>query len=768
MEGTNLELNLHPSSGLNLTLEGSIGRFRIGVSEDSDSKSLEVLYLQTHIGFNPKVAANEGMLKHLEPVREMFDLKDLGFDEIMQRDIDDNRVSTELIPYLLDKGAKDMIKFFPPIVVVVIPIKDGELKPDRFYPAVVREIDNNDKSRGGTAQIIRSGSVGSEAFQFEYPVVNDVPRPHDLARLKLNTNRVRLVIVDGQHRAMALIALYRNQRGGWEGKKKEAFVDYYREWTRARIAGFDLDEIELPVIVCTYPYLDNNFKGDFDIIRAARSTFLTLNKAARKVSNSRNILLDDRDLISDFLRHTLGHIKAKDAHSESPMRIWNVELDQYRDRIKIESPVACTGVSHVYYAIEHMLLDDHDVKGISARSGKFHKRSYVEGSLLRRLDGENLLGKETAASLKRNIYTSQAAAELARAFHDRYGQYIIAALDSFKPYEVHNRAALELSQQLIQHANPQIRTILFEGQNIGRTFFDYLEYMSNLERKAKERDAALAPELHTTLIRLRGTEQAAEAARQKLLTRRAELYVYDIPDKSKLKNVDGAVSKNLLKLLDDLYDNIFTSIAFQAALTCGYFLVIEKAERLAADRGVHLPSRATTFQEYLSGLNEYFFPSTLPRLKALIRTFFHDLEGERAEDWKSIPTRDTFGSVIFRGEMKPDEWPKYRYLLLELWRPTDLVIDEVRKGERDTCRRQAFDSLHSSRVKELCVELRKNEQELTSPEWEEVFQKSYLAFDALLKNLGLPSDERWTKDQWRDILQKPHSSQLESDDEAIS
>ena len=167
------------------------------------------------------------------------------------------------------------------------------------------------------------------------------------------------------------------------------------------------------------------------------------------------------------------------------MRIWNVELDQYRDRVKIESPVACTGVSHVYYAIEHMLLDDNDVKGLSARSGKFHKRAYVEGSLLRRLDGENLLGRETAATLKRHTYTTAAAKELADVFHDRYGQFLTASSTCSSPSTCTTRLPWRSRSRLQGHTNPQIRTILFEGQNVGRTFSDYLDYMVDEERKAK-------------------------------------------------------------------------------------------------------------------------------------------------------------------------------------------------------------------------------------------------------------------------------------------
>lgn len=114
--------------------------------------------------------------------------------------------------------------------------------------------------------------------------------------------------------------------------------------------------------------------------------------------------------------------------------------------------------------------------------------------------------------------------------------------------------------------------------------------------------------------------------------------------------------------------------------------------------------------------------------------------------------------------MKPDEWPKYRYLLLELWRSTDPIVEEIRQGERNTCREQAFDSLHTRWIKDLCVELRKNEQDLTEIEWEGVFQRSYEAFDALLKSLCVTSDDRWTKGQWKDVLERPQSASVENDD----
>lgn len=758
-----MSLKLTRATGLNVTLEGSVGKFRIGASGDTN-KSLEVMYLETHIGFDANTSSNEAMLRQLEPVREIFDFKTLGFDELMQRDIDDARVSTQLIPYLLDSSASGTIKFFPPIVVVVLPVADRELRPDKYYPKVERVSSQHDPERNADIAIVRSGSLGSEAFQFEYPVVDGSPHLHDLARLKLNLNKVRLVIIDGQHRAMALLALHRNLRGGWSDARRLPFKEYYREWTQGRIAGFNLADIHLPVVVCTFPDLDSEYQGEYDVIRAARDTFLTLNKTARKVSNSRNILLDDRDLISHFLRDTLGRIKQKDVHSDSSMRIWNVELDQYRDRVKIESPVACTGVSHVYYSIEHMMFDGGDVNGVSPRSGKFHKRAYVEASLLRRLDGENLLGRETAATLKRHTYTRDAAVRLATAYHERFGALLSSAFDTFGPFEFHNKAALELESELTAHANPQIRTILFDGQNIGRTFSDYLEYMIEQEKKAKESGDALAPEIQTILTSLRNTDRAVEDARQKMLNRRAELYTLAAPDRSKLKGSNGDISKNARRLLDALYDNVFTSVAFQAALVCGYFVVVEKAESIATSRGAQMMSRADSFREYIECLNAFFAPTTVAKFKNVIRVFFHELKGDKAEEWQAVPSADTFASVVYSGEMKPDEWPKYRYLLLELWSSADPVLEEVRKAELETCREQVLESLHAKNTRERCVELGKNEQELTERQWKDVFDRSYKAFDGFLRNVGVKPENTWNEDRAKSVLARPQQVSAESDD----
>jgi len=389
-------IKLRRESALNLTLEGSVGSFRVGTGADNQTSS-EVKYFLTHVGLDFAAGRNDALLAELAPVREIFDYQSLEFDEIMQRDIDDARVSAELIPYLLDDETRDLVKLFPPIIVIVLPVHEDRNRPAQYYPAV-NEISQEETSDEPGQQILRAGEIGQEVFQFEQPVQNGYPLAHDLTRLRIHDHKARLVIVDGQHRAMALLAIYRNLKDQWTDARRAPYREYYAEWTPNYISQFNLTDIQLPVMLCTIPSLDQTYSGDFDLRKAARSIFLTLNKTARKVSSSRNILLDDNDLISVFLRRCLAHVKAKDPRSPSSFRIWNVELDQFRDKLRIESPMALTGVSHLYYVIEHLMMDSGDVTGVSPRSGYFQVRTKLD-NCLDRLNGRDVLGAEVAESV---------------------------------------------------------------------------------------------------------------------------------------------------------------------------------------------------------------------------------------------------------------------------------------------------------------------------------------------------------------------------------
>ena len=454
------------------------------------------------------------------------------------------------------------------------------------------------------------------------------------------------------------------------------------------------------------------------------------------------------------MRGELDVIKQRDLHAQASLRIWNVELDQYGDKQKIDSPMACTGVTHVYYMIEHMLFDDEDVKGVSARSGKFSRRRAEDATanLLSRLDGENLLGATAASALRRDDYPKDAADKLAKSFHNHYGRHLIAAYESFRPFEIHDQAGLKTETTLRGHSNPQIRTILFEGQNIGRTFGTYRKHMLDLAKQAKDNHVQLPTEVQSIIDQLSGTNRAVEETIEQFKLLRLDLYLDACSDKPKLRDAAGAYSKNVRRPIELLYDNVYFTVAFQAALVCGFFQIMELAEREATERGEPVMERERAFAEYIASLNTFFVPQTVAKLKNLHRTFFSDLEGDKAEEWKAIPTTETFNEVVFRGEMKPDEWPKYRLLFLELWNPSDIRIKEVRARELDLCRTQAIRSLYKKRASDYCVLHRKSEEDLESSDWDAIFKSTFDSFDGFLKNLGLAAVSRWPQPMARQML----------------
>lgn len=731
-------LRLRKETALNLTLEGSVGSFNVGTGRPGQT-SVEVKYFLTHVGLDFSLGANEQILSELAPVREIFNFEQLDFDEIMQRDIDDARVSGELIPYLLDAKSRDLVRLFPPIIVIVMPLRDDEYRPADKYPTVSKdriEATSDDPEK----EIVRAGELGHEIFQFEQPVVDGEKVNHDLVRLRLNTYKTRLVIVDGQHRAMALLALYRNLKDAWSDERRAPFQEYYAEWTPNYIQGFNLHEINLPVMFCTFPQLDTEYQGDMDVKKAARSIFLTLNKTARKVSNSRNILLDDTDLIAALLRRCLSEVKRRDVRSSSSLRIFNIELDQFEDRLRLQSPIALTGVNHVYYIVEHLLFNqgDHDVNGAKPRSGKFFKRKDLNlYPVMDRLDGRNLLGAELADATSRDTFTNDVAERLGPNFDSKFGKYIIKALEEFKPYKCHCQAVLDLEAQLERDKDRKLRPLLFEGQGMGRVFENHRRLLKEkLKEGTFESDV---PEIKSLVDRLDSTAERIDSVLQDFRYNRVGNFLDQVTDKNVLR-YNNQWHPKVISLFRDLYDNVFTSVAFEAALICSFYGELERANRGRRKEGFSPLSIESCFSEYLDQLNNFFVPTRSSHFKRLVRLFLGEFEGSMS-DWRIAPSLHTFRAVVYRGEMQPDQWPKYKYLLLEIWRPGDETLAKLVLDERNKCRHQIFSSLYEEYRTSYAREHMKHEDALESEERKQIFNDSYSAFVGFLKIVGVGADD---------------------------
>lgn len=653
---------IESSSALNTTIHGTSGKFKISASDGGPS-SAEVRYLLTHATLTDQ-GSNAQLMRMLRPVREVFKLEDLDFDEIMQRDINDARVAQELIPYLLDTNNSGQVKLFPPIVAVVVPLSPMDRRPAKLYEPVTE--DSQDvKNRPNLKRIVlTSGVVGREHFSFEF--YKDLATGRELesqASLKLAGERCALAIVDGQHRAMALLALFRNLKSDWNDADRLAYAEYYKIWPRSEIEKFKLDELQLPIIICTFPGLDQNYHGDLDVVSAARRVFLTLNKNARHVSPSRNQLLDDNDIVSECLRSTLQVVKNYDEATQSSLRIWNMELDQEGEASKIDSEVALSGVSHLYYIAQFLLFNTAAVRGAKALSTRGKKPTKLNAAFSRLGLDEDLTQEQREAS-RRDNYTGHVAEIVAQKWEERYGGPFLELLSKFHPLKSFADATLNLRLKLRNDSAIKTESLLFLGQSNARSYKKFREMLDG--RRRDDVDSRWRAPHMEEVSRVFGAEiNACEKAIAAMRAERAKR-VIDLmskPAKKKFSDENGYPLPTVVSELDSLYSDVFTSVAFQAALLV---TLVELVERPSLKKGtVFAAITPQHIEKYLEQLHTVFLPNTEDRFKRFLALFSGDLQ---FQDDKPVIVRTaaSFRSLVYTAEMKPDAFPVYRYVFMEL------------------------------------------------------------------------------------------------------
>lgn len=685
-------------SALDLELDGTIGAFSVS-NKESNQKSIEVKYLLTHVSLDEFSTKDQRLLDQLSPVREVFKLDELDFDEIMQRDIDDARVSLELIPYLLEDKNAGLIKLFPPIVAVVLPLERLSRRPAKHYPKVQRQSQPFSPSQPDIQKdVMMCGENGLEVFSFEQLSKKNQQFKADGAKLRISTQNSALAIVDGQHRAMALLALYRNLKGAWGKEERQPYKHYYEVWPESVIKKFDTRSIQLPVMLCTFPDLDESNVGDIDVVRAARRIFLTLNKNARKVSDSRNRLLDDQDLASECLRETLSIIKSADARSLSSLRIYNVELDQ-PDRTTISNPLAITTVSHLYYICERVLFLSDRLSGIQKNLIRMGARKDASPAI-ERLKLKNVLSQQEQQETKRDNYSDKVSLAFKESWREIFAPIVNTLLSELHPFKSHQLAVLEQSTWLDRQAgSAALKSMLFDGQGTSRTF-DEFEY--NLSQKIKDDPSEWeSPEIEATRNTIDALNEQRKSVIKALKDKRSANFY---------ENLKGGEFKALLKanssqpqlqsLADEIIGKVFSTIAFQAALVMTF---IDSTEA-AIDDGCE-ESQENLFEEYVAQLNKFFTPVKDADVTRLADIFLGKLtvqEGVMA----LAPTNTSFRDIVHPGlEMQPDEWPRYRYLIVEIWRPTNKILAAKLSVERTLLRSQIqelqYRKLEEQREKEL-------------------------------------------------------------------
>ncbi|MFV8282572.1 DNA sulfur modification protein DndB, partial [Christiangramia marina] len=278
-----------------MAMAGDFGIF----STDKDSP---VFYINTSFDIE-----NIGQLS---PVREILDITEIDFEELVQRDLDDFRIRRDIAPYLTDGIG---YKFFPPIVVAVTQPDEDKKSIQKYYPK------------------IKSRFIGNkERFEIEFEnsfcVRWFVDSENNNAIISLPTeirwqiDNTNLMAVDGQHRLVALQAI----RGIFGNDRLKRF---YKNTSKDKRK---LDNLKVPVTILFFPNSSQIIEDDeiaklneifpkvnwqpkhkTDVKKILRNIFVDVNKTAKQPSKSRTILLDEKDLNAVFTRKVFSSIKTK-------------------------------------------------------------------------------------------------------------------------------------------------------------------------------------------------------------------------------------------------------------------------------------------------------------------------------------------------------------------------------------------------------------------------------------------------------------------------
>ncbi len=726
-------------SGLDLTVHGSVGSFKIRKSNGGGNESVKVKYILSHVAFRLDGSHEDKLLKNLVPFRETFEVNELEFDQILQRDIDDSRVATSLIPYLLGEDSSGKVKIFPPIVVALLPMEEGKLAD--WYPEVKETVEPEPQNPRIRWHLQQSGEPGKEVFAFRQMSNDGKISAHDYAELKINSATSNLVIVDGQHRAMALLALHRNIKS-WPDKAS-SYKSYYGIWSRKKLEGYDFSEISLPVMICTFPELDGT-GTDVKVFEACRNIFLSLNKNAKPVSRSRNYLLDDNDIISLFLRDVLSEIKQNDVVGGAPLRLWNVELDAGQDRQSLSSPMALTGTMHLHFLIENWMLNPLDFSGL--KSKRHHlSATYRLTHALRRLGATDKLGKQAAESTTRNAFSRPSADVLRNQFKQIYGSRIVFGLERFRPYWAHCKASSEVEKAVKQNV-PEIHAVLFQGQGMARVFNDYLDKLSTKSKESKSVPKELDDTLRVFRDQRAQMEKYIAEFKKKRVARLLALNDNELEDK---------LTNRAISALTEQFDSTFTTSAFQASLFLSFFHMLEQ---FAGKQGVPSPADATIpvselFEEYLDAVNRIFpTPSDNAKQKAAKAQKLLELfVGRVQKDGSRIDVVASSGNLrqlLVPGELKPDLWTRFRYLFLELWKTESAELGELIEHERKLVRQWLLRDLINRNIRVHCQTEGIDESELTTEVQRKIREDSWEQF----KDAHTPLDVKIREKDFRDHL----------------
>jgi hypothetical protein len=448
-----------------------------------------VHYLETkaRIGATSK-DLEKRLTNFLRPVREILPTLDMDFNQLLQRDLDDHRVATSLVPYILDMHGSGPA-FFPPIVAAVLPFEGKN--PKSHFPPMEELARHEDR-------VPWKGYRFGSAFQFERMQDPKSDDDYDikLGRLSWNPEEARFVVIDGQHRAMALLAIDRTINSSWSENGEQYRYFYEREIEKILSTKSEeerknlFENLEFPVTILWFP-LCNNPNSDHH--QAARRLFVDVNKNARTPSESRLVLLSDTELLSIFTRRILNELRS----TQDTAPIYCVEYDHPgRDQTAYSKWSVISNVITIRDCVNRALFGPEKyIKSVNinfgGRESEFDRAHFMRTTLS---VGEGI--GETEDDIKREEITNDnfpltKLEFLSNQVMRGWGEFIVRMLSNLLPFKVHAEVLEDMRKDwaTADSTDRLAKNAIFEGVGMFWTIrdsFQHWERQNDIRRELKK------------------------------------------------------------------------------------------------------------------------------------------------------------------------------------------------------------------------------------------------------------------------------------------
>lgn len=424
------------------------------------------------------------LTQHLAPVREVMPAEELDFSQLLQRDLDDHRVAVSLVPYLLSSDWNGPA-FFPPVVAILLPFEDQRPSAFPVFEETKVVVDDDlswDQQDAGDHLRVRR-------LLNDNGMINPVP----LGRVYWNGEFTRIVVVDGQHRAMALLAIERTIRSKWQGSGGERYKYFYENRIKELLKPDDyakLDRVEIPVSLLWFP---DRFGPGKEPHKAARKLFVDVNKEARRPSESRLILLSDSELVNIFTRTVLTELKNQSTAEHIPL--FCIEYDNPDTKTTQSARwSALTNIHILKQMVTRTIFGPPKYivelnASIGAREPESEKNAYmrtqlaVDGLFGPVIDGDEPFKRD---DLGNKSFPPNAVQPLANAFREGWGRALLILLSNVHPFKAHADALAQLKENwLPDEAIAQLAfDALFNGVGMYWTLRESANYYGELQQVA--------------------------------------------------------------------------------------------------------------------------------------------------------------------------------------------------------------------------------------------------------------------------------------------